>query len=124
MSNLSIKKQFQIILGCMAALSLILSVVSYTALDRLLLKNAAAYARNTSQKFDGEMHYLFQRIDSIFNTLLFDWNIEGLLHTPYSSKIPEICERTAGSIYFLFHHEPGYQRHRPDFSGYVLVQSV
>lgn len=38
MSNLSIKKQFQIILGCMAALSLILSVVSYTALDRLLLK--------------------------------------------------------------------------------------
>lgn len=55
MSNLSIKKQFQIILGCMAALSLILSVVSYTALDRLLLRNAAAYARNTSQKFDGEM---------------------------------------------------------------------
>ena len=86
MSNLSIKKQFQIILGCMAALSLILSVVSYTALDRLLLRNAAAYARNTSQKFDGEMHYLFQRIDSIFNTLLFDRNIEGLLHTPYSSK--------------------------------------
>lgn len=86
MSNLSIKKQFQIILGCMAALSLILSIVSYTALDRLLLKNAAAYARNTSQKFDGEMHYLFQRIDSIFNTLLFDRNIEGLLHTPYSSK--------------------------------------
>ena len=53
MSNLSIKKQFQIILGCMAALSLILSVVAYTALDRLLLRNAAAYARNTSQKFDG-----------------------------------------------------------------------
>ena len=47
MSKLSIKKQFQIILGCMAALCLILSVVSYTALDRLLLKNAAAYARNT-----------------------------------------------------------------------------
>ena len=54
MSKLSIKKQFQIILGCMAALCLILSVVSYTALDRLLLKNAAAYARNTSQKFDGK----------------------------------------------------------------------
>ena len=86
MSKLSIKKQFQIILGCMAALCLILSVVSYTALDRLLLKNAAAYARNTSQKFDGEMNYLFQRIDSIFNTLLFDRNIEGLLHTPYSSE--------------------------------------
>ncbi|WP_455615760.1 cache domain-containing sensor histidine kinase [Eisenbergiella sp.] len=86
MSKLSIKKQFQIILGCMAALCLILSVVSYTALDRLLLKNAASYARNTSQKFDGEMNYLFQRIDSIFNTLLFDRNIEGLLHTPYSSE--------------------------------------
>lgn len=86
MSKLSIKKQFQIILGCMAALCLILSVVSYTALDRLLLNNASSYARNTSQKFDGEMNYLFQRIDSIFNTLLFDRNIEGLLHTPYSSE--------------------------------------
>ena len=86
MSKLSIKKQFQIILGCMAALCLILSIVSYTALDHLLLKNAASYARNTSQKFDGEINYLFQRIDSIFNTLLFDRNIEGLLHTPYSSE--------------------------------------
>lgn len=86
MAKLSIKKQFQIILISMAGLCLILSVVSYTALDRLLLKNAAAYARNTSQKFDGEMYYLFQRIDSVFNAMLFDKNIEGLLHTPYSSQ--------------------------------------
>lgn len=33
MAKLSIKKQFQIILICMAGLCLILSVVSYTALD-------------------------------------------------------------------------------------------
>lgn len=86
MSKLSIKKQFQIILGCMAALCLILSIVSYTALDHLLLKNAASYARNTSQKFDGEINYLFQRIDSIFNTLLFDRNIEVSCTLPIPLK--------------------------------------
>lgn len=88
LSQLSIKKQFGIILTGLITLTFLLSVLSYVSIDRLLVKNASAYAQNTSQKFDGEIRYLFQRIDSIFNSLLFDANIERLLLTPYSEKTP------------------------------------
>ena len=69
---LSIQKQFRIILMCIIALVLALSISAYIALDRLVTKNTVSYAKNTTQKFEGEINYLFKRIDAIFNSLLFD----------------------------------------------------
>lgn len=95
---LSIQKQFRIILMCIIALVLALSISAYIALDRLVTKNTVSYAKNTTQKFEGEINYLFKRIDAIFNSLLFDRNIEKLLHSPYTEKTPQYISSLLASF--------------------------
>jgi len=94
LSKFSIKKQFKIILACLLVLCFALATISYMALDNLMVKNATAYARNTAQKFDGEMQYLFKRIDSIFTSLLFDQNIERLMLSPYTEDTQRYINST------------------------------
>lgn len=93
LSRLSIKKQFHIILTGLISLTVLLSVLSYTSIDRLLIKNSTAYAQNTAQKFDGEIRYLFRRIDSVFSSLLSDQNIENLLLRPYTENTPAYLKK-------------------------------
>ena len=83
-----IQKQFQIILCCLITIGLLLSSLCYILLDRLMTQNASAYASNTAHKFYSEMDFLFARIDSIFNSLLFDENIERFLNNPFSPETP------------------------------------
>lgn len=83
-----IQKQFQIILCCLIAIGLFLSTLCYRVIDNLMTENAAAYSYNTAHKFYSEVEFLFNRIDAIFNSLLFDENIEQFLHHPFSAKTP------------------------------------
>ena len=53
-----------------------------------MTQNASAYASNTAHKFYSEMDFLFARIDFIFNSLLFDENIERFLNNPFSPETP------------------------------------
>lgn len=83
-----IKKQFRTVLCCLLALGISLSCLGYVAISRSLTKNAAVYAQSAAQKFNLEMEYTLKRVDALFRSLLFDPNIEQLMHTPYSEKTP------------------------------------
>lgn len=87
-TRLSIRKQFKLILCGLLTVGLLVAGLSYAAIDNLLTKNSAAYAQNTVERFNGEIAYLFKRVDTIFTNLLFDPNIEELMHSPYSAATP------------------------------------
>lgn len=80
--------QFRLVLCCLLALGLALSALSYTVIQRLLEKNSQMYAQSTAQKFDLEVEALFDRVDALYNSLLFNENVESMMHTPYSDKTP------------------------------------
>ena len=67
-----IMKQFRFVLCCLLAMGVILSVLCFVVLERLMTSNAAAYAQTTAQKFNLEVESLFERVDAMFNDLLFD----------------------------------------------------
>lgn len=83
-----IKKQFRTVLFCLLAMGITLSCLGYVAIERPLTKNAAVYAQSAAQKFNLEMEYILKRVDALYSSLLFDPNIEQLMHTPYSEKTP------------------------------------
>lgn len=87
--NKPIMRQFRFVLYCLLALALLLALLCYRAIDNLAMKNAQAYAANTAEKFNAEVEFLFERIDALSNSLLFDEAIEKMLHSPYSSRTPE-----------------------------------
>ena len=80
-----IMKQFRFVLYCLLALALL----CYRTIDDLMMENARAYAANTAEKFNAEVEFLFERVDALSNSLLFDETIEKMLHAPYSEKTPE-----------------------------------
>lgn len=84
----TIEKQFRMVLYCLLAMGVLLSCLGYMAIERPMTKNAAVYAQSAAQKFNLEVEYLFKRVDALFNSLLFDQNIEQLMHTPYSARTP------------------------------------
>lgn len=84
-----IMKQFRFVLYCLLALGLVLASLCYQAIDSLTMKNAQAYAANTAEKFNAEVEFLFERIDALSNSLLFDETIEKMLYSPYSAQTPE-----------------------------------
>ena len=84
-----IKKQFHFVLYCLLAVGLALSVLCYSVIDKLMMKNAESYASHTAQKFNSEIEFLFERMDALSNSLLFDETIEKMLHSPYSSDTPK-----------------------------------
>lgn len=86
--HISVLKEFRLVMVILLTVSLILSVVAYTVIDRLLSKSATAYAQNTAQKFCSEVQFLFERVDALTTQLLFDANIERLLGAPYSQETP------------------------------------
>lgn len=83
-----IKEQFHIVLYCLLAMGLILSLLGYIAIERPMTKNASVYAQSATQKFILEMEYICKRVDALFNSLLSDENIEQLMYTPYSERTP------------------------------------
>lgn len=84
-----IMKQFRFVLYCLLALALVLALLCYRTIDDLMMENARAYAANTAEKFNAEVEFLFERVDALSNSLLFDETIEKMLHAPYSEKTPE-----------------------------------
>ena len=83
-----IMKQFRFVLCCLLAMGVILSVLCFVVLERLMTSNAAAYAQTTAQKFNLEVESLFERVDAMFNDLLFDENIEQMMYIPFSERTP------------------------------------
>lgn len=83
-----IMKQFRLVLCCLLAMGVILSGLCFVAIERLMTRNAIAYAQSTAQKFNLEIEYLFDRVDALFNDLLFDKNIEQIMDTPFSKNTP------------------------------------
>lgn len=83
-----IMNQFRLVLRCLIVMGIILSLLCYTIIGRLMTKNSSAYAQSTAQQFDVEVQYLFDRVDALFNSLLFNENIELIMRTPYSEKTP------------------------------------
>lgn len=102
-----IKKQFSFVLCCLLTMGLVLSSMGYFVIDRLMTKNALAYTQSTAQKFNLEIEYLFKRVDAMFSSLLFDENIEQLMHTPFSSKTPAYLHalQTQFSSYCLMNQD-------------------
>lgn len=83
-----IMKQFRLVLCCLLIIGIGLSLLCYTVMERLITKNSAAYAQTTAQRFNIEVEYLFDRVDSLFNTLLFNENLERIMQTPFSEDTP------------------------------------
>ena len=83
-----IMKQFRLVLCCLLIMGIVLSLLCYTVIERLMTKNSTAYAQSTAQKFNVEVKYLFDRADALFSSLLFNENIEQIMHTPFSAKTP------------------------------------
>ena len=79
-----IMKQFRLVLCCLLAMGVILSILCFAVIERLMTSNAAAYAQTTAQRFNLEVEYLFERVDGMFNDLLFDENIEQMMYAPFS----------------------------------------
>lgn len=88
MSKKTIMEQFHFVLYCLLAMGLFLSLLSYCVMNTLISKNTEIRAQNISQKFNSEIDHLFKRADTIFINLLFDKNIEQLMHTPFSEDTP------------------------------------
>lgn len=84
----TIETQFRMVLCCLLAMGVLLSLLGYVAIERPMTKNAAIYAQSAAQKFNLEVEYVCKRVDALFNSLLFDQNIEQLMRTPYSAKTP------------------------------------
>ena len=72
--------------------------VSYTHLD--------VYKR--------QVEYLFEYADTLFNNLLFDENIERIMHTPFSSKTPAYLNALHTSF-------SSYRLMNPDLAEIALV---
>jgi two-component system sensor histidine kinase YesM len=51
-------------------------------------KNSQIYAQSTAQKFNLEVEALFERVDALYNSLLFNENVESMMQNPYSDKTP------------------------------------
>lgn len=83
------KKQFHMVLFCLLAMVILLACLGYIAIERPITKNASVYSQSSAQKFNMEMEYICKRVDALFNSLLFDKNIEYLMHTPFSEKTPD-----------------------------------
>lgn len=83
-----IRKQFRVVVCCLLAVGVLLSLLCYMVIERLVTKNAATYAESTTQKFNLEIEFIYKRVDAMFNSLLFDKNIEQMLYTPYSENTP------------------------------------
>ena len=84
-------KQFRLVLCCLLIMGIVLSLLCYTVIERLMTKNSTAYAQSTAQKFIVEVKYLFDRADALFSSLLFNENIEQIMHTPFSAKAFQKC---------------------------------
>lgn len=83
-----IMKQFRLVLCCLLAMGVILSVLCFVVIEQLMTSNAAAYAQTTAQRFNLEVEHLFKRVDAMFNDLLFDENIEQMMYAPFSERTP------------------------------------
>ena len=88
-------------------MGIVLSLLCYTVIERLMTKNSTAYAQSTAQKFNVEVKYLFDRADALFSSLLFNENIEQIMHTPFSAKTPSYLNalHTQFSSYRLMNAE-------------------
>jgi len=102
-----IMKQFRLVLCCLLIMGIVLSLLCYTVIERLMTKNSTAYAQSTAQKFNVEVKYLFDRADALFSSLLFNENIEQIMHTPFSAKTPSYLNalHTQFSSYRLMNAE-------------------
>ena len=100
-------KQFRLVLCCLLIMGIVLSLLCYTVIERLMTKNSTAYAQSTAQKFNVEVKYLFDRADALFSSLLFNENIEQIMHTPFSAKTPSYLNalHTQFSSYRLMNAE-------------------
>jgi len=102
-----IMKQFRLVLCCLLIMGIVLSLLCYTVIERLMTKNSTAYTQSTAQKFNVEVKYLFDRADALFSSLLFNENIEQIMHTPFSAKTPSYLNalHTQFSSYRLMNAE-------------------
>lgn len=105
--KMTTRKQFHMVLCCLLAVGVLLSCLCYTVIERLITKNAATYAQSTTQKFNLEVEFLFKRADALFNSLLFDKNIEYILRTPFSENTPAYLNalQTQFSSYSLMNQD-------------------
>ncbi|MFU0800704.1 MAG: histidine kinase [Xylanivirga thermophila] len=87
-TNLKIKAQFKIILICIIIACLGIGMFTFFAVKNLLVKNAATYSQNISQKFNSEIDYLFSKVNSIYDYLQFNQNIEQIFLKPYTENTP------------------------------------
>ena len=109
-----IMKQFRFISCCLLVMGLVLSLLYYIMIERLMTKNSLEYAESIAQKFNLEIEYLFEYADTLFNNLLFDENIEQIMHTPFSSQTPA----QLNSLHASF---SSYRLMNPDLAEIALV---
>ena len=109
-----IMKQFHFVFCCLLVMGLVLSLLYYAMIERLMARNSLEYAESTAQKFNIEVEYLFEYADTLFNNLLFDENIERIMHTPFSSKTPAYLNALHTSF-------SSYRLMNPDLAEIALV---
>ena len=91
-NNFSIKKQFKLVIICIGILITILSFLSLSFVNRILIKKSSSYIANVSQNTQVEITHALDRAATIMDTLTFDPALEKLLENPYSSNTPELIK--------------------------------
>lgn len=85
----SVKNQFRFILAALVICFLILGGAAYYSTRQLFLEKSGGYARNTAEKYNYEMNYLYQKMDYIMNYIVDNPQIDILIREPFSSHTVE-----------------------------------
>lgn len=80
---LSLQKKFNLMMISLLTICISLGFLVDTTVKRLLFENTKSYTQNISSKFEGEMNYLLDRVNTIYEYLQFDQNLEKVLISPF-----------------------------------------
>lgn len=105
-NNFSIKKQFKLVIICIGILITILSFLSLSFVNRILIKKSSSYIANVSQNTQVEITHALDRAATIMDTLTFDPALEKLLENPYSSNTPELIKSLNRKFRFFSSNTP------------------
>ncbi|MGL5677431.1 MAG: sensor histidine kinase [Cellulosilyticaceae bacterium] len=81
----SLKKKFFILSCCFIVICSILTVSLTLGIKNLLFEKQISYATSSAQHFESEIDYIYKKVYTLYDFLLFDPNIERLFLDPFTA---------------------------------------
>ncbi|MGL4344935.1 MAG: sensor histidine kinase [Cellulosilyticaceae bacterium] len=84
--NFSLKRKFCVLSLCFLSISLILTLSITYKIKELLFQKQIAYATSNAERFRCDITYMYKKVYTLYDFLLFDRNIEELFLDPFTSQ--------------------------------------